>query len=561
MKRILLSVVVLFLGSLTTYAACTGSTPNYSSTNDSTSLQSCFDMANHTGDTITVAAGTGHYAVQMNWNVPVNAVLIGAGNSSDGGGDLTTFVDDYVSTGSTFVFATSSSGTFRISGITFAGGLGISHNLGTIQMFGHAQTRIDHIHYNGYTYTGYYGDGKMLNVGGTIYGVLDHSILDLRGISWIHVTNGGTETPTPQGDAAWALATGFGGPDFFYIEDVIVNTEEGFTKHQGVLTDCHTGGKFVVRFSNLSASEPAGEHGTGHSSDDRGCRAHESYANLVTPVVDGLEPNFAFDATHSGGALVWNNEALNVFKNGIYFNTCRVNQGGSENCGYSQTAVPGGWGNCGTLHGPSVWDRNDDSTGRACIDQPGRGIGDLVTGTFPTKVNSTTGTATWNHEALEPIYTWMNNITLVGGWGGSDYSPQTSNIFAGQDYYVQASGIQTNNTTPFNGSSGTGWGTIANIPAHCTTGLESGGGTGYFATNVGSWNTSVSNAHGVQMNGADGVLYKCTATDTWTVYYTPYCYPHPLVSGVACTSATSTTTYGTRVLRKRPRFNFLHFLH
>jgi hypothetical protein len=25
-----------------------------------------------------------------------------------------------------------------------------------------------------------------------------------------------------------------------------------------------------------------------------------------------------------------------------------------------------------------------------------------------------------------------------------------------------------------------------------------------------------------------GTLYKCTAINTWTAYYTPYTYPHPL---------------------------------
>jgi hypothetical protein len=50
------------------------------------------------------------------------------------------------------------------------------------------------------------------------------------------------------------------------------------------------------------------------------------------------------------------------------------------------------------------------------------------------------------------------------------------------------------------------------------------------------------------MNGASGLLYKCTATDTWTLYYTPYTYPHPLV------------TPTSEVFNGRPIFMFLFYL-
>src|SRR4029077_20892479 len=109
-----------------------------------------------------------------------------------------------------------------------------------------------------------------------------------------------------------------------------------------------------------------------------------------------------------------------------------------------------------------------------------------------------------------------------------------------------ASRAQTSPTTPFNGSSGTGWGTLANRPTTCTPGVA------YFATDQGSWNTSTSNPYGVQQNGADGVLYKCTALNTWTLYYTPYVYPHPLQSGATPTPTPTPTPTATATPTPRP---------
>jgi len=75
----------------------------------------------------------------------------------------------------------------------------------------------------------------------------------------------------------------------------------------------------------------------------------------------------------------------------------------------------------------------------------------------------------------------------------------------------------------FDGTTGVGCGTLAARPATCTTG-------------VGYWATTQSCSDLTGMVGAlpatkiSGTLYKCTSTDTWTAYYTPYTYPHPLTA-------------------------------
>jgi hypothetical protein len=112
-----------------------------------------------------------------------------------------------------------------------------------------------------------------------------------------------------------------------------------------------------------------------------------------------------------------------------------------------------------------------------------------------------------HNQALAPNYEWGNSgAGLPPTILGTD-SATNRIILANRDYYNYASS--------FNGTSGTGSGTLSNRPSTCTTGVA------YWATDQGSWNQSGN-------GGSQGVLYQCVAPNTWAVYYTPYAYPHPL---------------------------------
>jgi hypothetical protein len=97
--------------------------------------------------------------------------------------------------------------------------------------------------------------------------------------------------------------------------------------------------------------------------------------------------------------------------------------------GYYHTAYGGG----------TTWAAGDQyQIHRVLIsqDQACRGAGDLITGNTP--INSTTGTASWSHQALEPAYMW-NDVYNPGNVPVTIHTNDSTGGFAtlkqGRDYF------------------------------------------------------------------------------------------------------------------------------
>jgi hypothetical protein len=284
-----------------------------------------------------------------------------------------------------------------------------------------------------------------------------------------------------------------------FVEDNVFNfANENLGGGSGM--DSWNGGRLVVRYNQITNARVA-VHGVCHG----GPANFEVYNNTI---VGGAGSNNGYRLIHhqgSGEFLVFNNVASPAQATMALLNY-RSSQPNPEGCG--------------TCDGSQSIDGNrPGKNGYPCYRQPGR-----------------TGDRT-----LRPVYVWNNSYSSGGQWnlrvesaGGT--SLLASHLVANRDIYQAVSAsAQTSNLAPFNGSSGMGFGTLANRPTTCVPTpevLDAGqGGVAYFATDA----------------GPQGTLYRCSGVNTWTVHYQPYTYPHPLRNGGGGASAAPAAPSNLRI--------------
>ena len=470
----------LLLGASGARAACTGSGTTWSCSAGTTSAQIAEALNSASdGATLTFAAGNYSWTSFTSFSNSKGATLI----CQSPGACLVT------PSGTVIGMNGNLSGTntklYRVSGFKFQnGGTGP-----TIWFYGSgtmSRLRIDNNIFTNYADTAtvmFLGEVSTI---ASFYGVIDHNTLTNSSNMMLLNALGG-QNPTGSASVRGTASN-------LFIEDNTMTFTTMTNAGQGCVDGW--GGDAIVWRHNKTTNCLVTQHGVVHAG---GPINFEMYENSLKVDSGASSAGFAdcyrcFHHQGSGEFIAFNNTfSATGGKTGVAISMTHYRSATPSAAGYSSSV--------GRCDGTNSKDGNR-IMGYPCWRQPGRdGLANL-----------------------QPMYVWNNKWSDTGGkidmaienpWNATSPSVDT-HIANNRDYYnaVSAS-AQTSSSSPFNGSTGMGFGALANRPATCTTNTsESGGGVGYFAVDQGS----------------QGALYRCSATNTWTAHYQPYTYPHPLVT-------------------------------
>lgn len=508
---IALIVFVLFMWALPSPAATYNA-----ATCGAADVQAAIDLATSQGDVVQIPAGSCTWTISVHINANKGITLQGAGEGStiitDGMAHNTAlYTNNCTITAScgwgTLLYVGFDSANTHITRVTAMTFIPFGTDDSTNYMLwvhgtGVDKYRIDHLTFD--------GDMKRRAIavvtadGGVseFSGVVDHVTCHHTG------TNGAQCFNVNYASDAFARvfkqSVELGTNSVPYWEDLICTFDN--VKADSCF-DNYDGHGLVLRYSAFSGIGN-GNHGV--DSGKREARQLEYYRNTYTNSGANLAqyhnfrtgPNIIFDETYSGPSTgVYNISIYRTSSSNTFFGT----PGG--NC----TGANSYDGNIGTAE--------QGNEGYPCLGQ----VGWYFPAPAGCSSQATCNAANGSNAIHNPAYVW-NNVK-----SGSSQRLSTGSYPAAYVHINSATApskidIYDDVSASCSGASctvGIGRGTLTNRPASCTTGVA------YWATDQGNWNKIP--------GGEQGVLYKCTATDTWTLYYTPYEYPHPLQEYVPST--------------------------
>lgn len=377
MRRITWALVITLMLSQAVYAACTGSSPTWTSTIDLASVQSCVNNASN-GDTINVASGTATWSGEISWTNK-NIAIIGAGIGN------TTITRNGTAFRITMTNATQS---WRVSGFTFTG-----TSLNQLFYLNSGNTnnptkgwRIDHLR------TNYSSGAHEFFIQGISWGVIDHVTVDgspheiskLYGYMNSSAHEGPGCSPHCFGYWYWNRNLNLGSDEAVYFEDFTVNFNGGGTP---AFFDLVYGGSAVLRHSNIN-----GDYFITHSprDDDRGGMKYEVYNNTFNG--NGF---FRFANLRSGTGVIFNNTVSGYQLNEINIDDQRAN-----------TPCLASSSDLGVCNGSNPVDGNIEASGWPCVDSCGRGA--VLNAGENGELQSNT-----------PVYGWKNGTTSTCATGGT----------------------------------------------------------------------------------------------------------------------------------------------
>lgn len=492
--------------------------------------------AAHNGDTVTLPSGTISWtgtvtvgtAITLQGNTTTNIMFNAPLGKWQGNEVENTILLDNVASNNPLIRIGSvypvvhTAGGQRITGIALEPGPNGANKLSAIEyndgsIAPNAPIRIDHCFFGDLNLT-----PAVLNLAWRNYGVMDHCVRRNTHQAGMVLCYWGRNTPD-MGDLDFQQPAGFGGPNFFFVEDNLFQDA----------TDISFGGKLCVRHNHIygNGAITSGHlvcHGPARSMPQfQGGRAYEDYLNdYHFPGVAG----FSIDGRDSGSHVRWGNTYENggvTMADSISMNAMRM----AWNWGAPFEGTNGiGWDIYATRADGTHVDGEAPfvfATGTATA---GTNSGSMVDSTKAWTANQIQGyviVRTTDNQVSGITANTSNSITLFGIGGGLVVNWAPGNPYKILKVLKLFDGLGYGAGSAINRAS----------PAY----------PNYTSEPCYEWNNvNTDTGHHVGYNAPaymkyvwrEGIEYF---NDTPMPGYTPFTYPHPLVTGVS-PSPTPTVT-------------------